>query len=119
MRRVHEPHEAVDQIVDIAEGAGLQTVTEYGYVASQQGLHDKVRDHAAVVGVHARSVSVEDPRDLNGQFVLAPIIEEQGLGAALALVVTRARADRIDMAPIILALWMDAGIAVNLGRRGL
>ena len=106
--RVHQPHEAVDQIVDVAERAGLLAVAEDGDVAAEQRLHDEIRHHAAVVGMHARAVGVEDARHLDAQFVLAPIIEEQRLGAALAFVVAGARADRIDVAPIVLGLRMDA-----------
>ena len=69
--------------------------------------------------MHARAVGVEDARDLDLQPVLAAVVEEQGLGAALALVVAAARADRIDVAPVVLRLRMDLRIAVHLGGRGL
>ena len=117
--RIHQANEAVDQIIDITKRARLQSVAEHGDIAAEQGLHDEVRYHAAVVGVHARPVGVEDARDLDAQFVLAPIIEEQGFGAALAFIVAGARADRVDVAPIILGLRMHVGIAVDFGGRGL
>jgi hypothetical protein len=69
--------------------------------------------------VHVRAVGVEDAGDLDLQPVLAVIVEEQGFGAALALVVAAARADRIDVAPIAFGLRMDVGIAVDLAGRGL
>jgi hypothetical protein len=47
------------------------------------------------------------------------IIEEQRLGAALAFIIAGARSDRVDVAPIVLGLWMNRGIAVNLAGRGL
>ena len=56
---------------------------------------------------------------LISQPVLAVIVEEQRLGAALAFVVAGARADRVDVAPIVLGLRVDGGIAVNLGGRRL
>ena len=51
--------------------------------------------------------------------VLAPIVEEQRLGAALAFVVAGARPDRIDVAAIILGLRMHLRIAVDFRGRGL
>ena len=64
--------------------------------------------------VHARAVGVEDARDLDLELVLAMIVEEQRLGAALALVVAGARTDRIDVAPVVLGLRVHRGIAVDL-----
>ena len=115
----HQPHQAVDQIVDIAERARLRAVAIDRDVVAEQRLHDEIRHHAAVVRVHARAVGVEDARDLDAQLVLAPIVEEQRLGAALAFVVAGARADRIDVAPIVLGLRMDVGVAVDFRGRGL
>ena len=43
---------------------------------------------------------------------------DHGLGEALGLVVNPARADGIHVAPIVLALRMDEGIAVDLGGGG-
>ena len=84
-----------------------------------QRLDDEVRHHAAVVGMHARAVGVEDARDLDAHFVLPPVVEEQRLGAALAFVVAGARADRIDVAPVVLGLRMNVRVAVDLGGRRL
>ena len=69
--------------------------------------------------MHARAIGVEDPRHLDAQLVLAVIVEEQRLGAALAFVVAGARADRIDVAPVVLGLRMDMGVAIDLAGRGL
>src|SRR6516225_3929016 len=110
---IHQANEAIDQIIDITERARLQPVAEYGDIAAEQRLDDKIRDHAAVVGVHARAVGVEDPRDLDAQAMLAPVIKEQGFGAALTLIVAGSRASRVHMAPIIFALRVHIGIAVD------
>ena len=99
---LHQPHEPVDQIVDVAERAGLAALAVDRDVLAAQRLDDEVGHHAAVVRVHARAVGVEDARHLDRQLVLAAIVEEQRLGAALAFVVAGARADRIDVAPIVL-----------------
>ncbi len=118
-RRHHHAHHALDEVVDIAEGARLQAVAVERDVLAPERLHDEVRDHAPVVRVHAGSVGVEDPDDLDLQLVLAAVVEEQRLGAALALVVAGARPDRIDVAPVALGLRVHGGIAVDLRGRGL
>src|SRR5205807_4272830 len=82
----HQREEPLDQVVDIAEGAGLAAVAIEGDWRALQGLDDEVGDDAAVIGVHARAVGVEDADDADAQIVLAVIVEEQSLGAALALV---------------------------------
>ena len=112
--RAHQPDQALDQLVDVAERARLAAVAVEGDVPARERLDDEVGDHPAVVGVHARPVGVEDPRHLDLQPVLAVIVEEQGLGAALALVVAGARAQRVDVAPIVLALRVDLRVAIDL-----
>ena len=82
-------------------------------------LHDEIADDAAVVGVHPRAVRVEDADHLDVELVLPLVVEEQRLGAALALVVAAARADRVHVAPVALGLRVHLGIAVHLGRRRL
>jgi hypothetical protein len=51
--------------------------------------------------------------------VLAPVVEEQRLGAALALILAGAHTDRVDAAPIALGLRVNFRIAVDFGGRGL
>jgi hypothetical protein len=60
-----------------------------------------------------RGPGVEDPRDLDLQSVLSPVIEEQRLRATLTFIITRTRADRVDVAPVIFGLGMDARITVD------
>jgi hypothetical protein len=84
-----------------------------------QRLHDEVADHAAVVGVHARAVGVEDARHLDLQRVLAVVIEKQGFGAALAFVVAAADADGVDVAPVGFDLGMHLRVAIDLAGGGL
>src|SRR5262245_65204678 len=82
-----------------------------GDVTPEQRLDDEIRYHAPVVRVHARAIGIEDSGDLDVQSVLAPIIKEQGLGATLAFVIARARANRADVPPIIFSLRVAAGNA--------
>ena len=80
-----------------------------------QCLHDEVRDDTAVVGAHVGAVRVEDSRYLDFHVVSLMKIEEQRLGAALALVVAGPGAERIDIAPIILDLRVHERVAIDFG----
>src|SRR5262245_4083389 len=86
---------------------------------TEQRLDDKIRHDAPIVRVHAWAIGVEDPRDLDPQLMLSPIIEEQGLRTEHAIIITGARSDRIDITPIIFWLWMNIWIAIDLGGGGL
>ena len=50
--------------------------------------------------MHAGAISVEDAYDLDVEIVLAMVVKKQCFGAALALIVARARTNRVDVAPI-------------------
>lgn len=69
--------------------------------------------------MHARAVSVEDAHDPDVDAVLAAVIEKQRLGAAFALIVAGAGADRVHIAPVVFLLRVGQGIAIHLARRGL
>ncbi len=116
---VHQAHEALDEVVHVAEGTGLGAVAIKGDGLVAQGLDDEVGDDPAVIGVHAGAVGIEDAGDLDAQVVLTAVVEEQGLGAALAFVIAGAGADGVDVAPILLRLGMDLGVAINLAGGGL
>ena len=73
---------------------------------------------AAVVEAHARAVGVEDADDARLDLVFAVIGHRHRLGEALGLVVTAARADGVDVAPVFLGLRMDERVAVNFRGRG-
>src|SRR5438309_295259 len=66
----HQAQEALHQIVDVAEGAGLGAIAEDGDGLALEGLDDEVGDHAPIVGMHARTVGIEDPRHFDAQPVL-------------------------------------------------
>ena len=63
-----ETNDAVDQVGDVAEAAGLRTIAIDGKGLSLEGLDHEVRDDAPVVGLKARAVGVEDA----DQWVLTP-----------------------------------------------
>src|SRR6516162_1631118 len=115
----HEPNQAFDEIVDVAERTRLQAVAVDGDVVIPQCLNDKIRYHTAVVGVHTRTVCIEDSRHLDAQLVLAVVIEEQSFSTALALVIAGAWADGVHVAPIVFCLRVNRGVSIYLGRGGL
>ena len=115
----HHADDALDQVVAIAERAGLPAVAEDGDVLAGQGLADEVRDDAAVEGVHPRAVGVEDPHDADVDAVHAVVVHEQRFGRPLAFVVAGPGADRVDAAAIGFRLRMDVGVAVDLAGRRL
>ena len=109
----------VDQIVHITKGPRLRPVTVNRNGLVVQCLDDEIRHHASVVGMHARAVSIEYARHLDSQAVLAVVVEEQSLRAALTLVVAGPGPDGIHPAPVRLRLGMHLRIAVNLAGGGL
>ncbi len=116
---VHQANHTVDKIIDVTERARLAAIAIDGYVLPFQRLDNEVRHHAAVIGMHARAVSVEDPHDLNVKLMLTIVVEEQGLGTTFAFVVAGADANGIDVTPIVLGLRMNSGVAIDLGCGGL
>src|SRR5690554_4804608 len=68
--------------------------------------------------MHPRPVGIEYTHDPKRDTVLAGVGGCEGLAATLALVVAGAVADRVDLAPIGLRLWVLFGLAVDLAGRG-
>src|SRR5262245_49433637 len=64
--------------------------------------------------MHARPIGIEDASNLDRQAMLASIIEEQGLCAALAFIVAGPQTDWVDVAPIVLFLRMNRRVTINL-----
>ena len=118
MGGLHKSDQPLDEIGNIAEGPRLTTVSIHSERLPPQRTDDEVAHHSAVIRVHARSVGVEQSGYLDRQIVLASIIEEERLCGPLAFVVTRARSDRIHIAPVVLPLRVHGRVAVHLrGRR--
>ena len=115
----HKRYEPVDQVVHITKRARLLAIAINGDVFAAQGLHDEIRHHASIVGMHTRTIGVEQACHANVEAILAMVIEKQSFGAALAFVVARARADGIDVAPIIFGLRVHRRVAIHFRCRGL
>jgi len=67
--------------------------------------------------MHPRAVGIEDARDPGLDVMLGERGGER-LAAPLAFVVAGPLADRVDVAPVLLGLRMDLGLAVDLAGRG-
>src|SRR5205807_1820559 len=87
IRRIHQPEQRVDEVIDVAKGTRLLTLAVNGDGLAPQGLDDEIRYDSAIVRVHSRTISVENPGHLDSQLMLAVIIEKQRFCAALSFVV--------------------------------
>ena len=85
----------------------------------RERLDHEVGDDAAVVGLEARAVGVEDANHVGVDAVVAMPCGDGGLGEALGFVVDGARADGVDAAPVGFDLGMNLGVAVALGGGGV
>src|SRR5579872_667497 len=110
-----KPEKAVDCIAQVAEAAGLAAVTiDCEVIASQRLLHE-VRDDAAIVESHARTVGVENARDVRVHSVVAMVRHGNGFAETLGFVINSAWAHGIDMPPVSFPLRVFQGVAVNFG----
>src|SRR5262249_2954177 len=118
MRSFHQPNEAIHEVIDIAERAGLTTIPVDSNIMGAERLNDKIRNDAPVIWMHARAVGVKNPRYLDGQMVLAAVVEKQGFCATLAFIIARTRANGIDVTPILFCLRMHRRVPIDFwGRR--
>jgi hypothetical protein len=78
-----------------------------------QGPVEKRWHHAAVIELHARSIGIEDARDIGAKAVLAVIGHGEGLGEALVFVVAGARAHGVHIVPVGFHLGMDQRVAIS------
>ncbi len=69
--------------------------------------------------MHAWAICIEDTRHAYIKAVLPMIVEEQRFGATFAFVIARPWTYRIHVAPAILGLRVDCGVAIDLAGRGL
>ena len=63
---------------------------------SALNLYNEVENDPTIVGMHTRTIGIEDPRHLDLDPALAVIIEEQGFSTPFPLIVAGTRADRVN-----------------------
>ena len=73
----------------------------------------------AVVGMHPRSIGIEDSNDTDLHAIHSVIVEEERLGTTFPLVVAGSQANRIYITPIALGLWVHIRVSIDLTGRGL
>ena len=105
--------------LDVAEAPGLVAVAVDRERFAAQRLHDEVRHHPPVVGLHPRPVGVEDPHDAHVEATRAVVRHRDRFSESFGLVVDAANTDRVDVAPVRLGLGVHERVAVHLARRGL
>lgn len=108
-----EADEAIDEVGDVAEAAGLFAGAEDGNGLAAEGLAEEGGDDAAVVEFHAGAEGVEDAGDGGGEVVGAMEGHGEGFGVAFGFVVAGAGTDGVDVAPIGFALGVFEGVAVT------
>ena len=111
--RGHEADHTFDEIIHVAEGTCLLAIAIDGDGLAKKGLDDEVGHDPAVIGMHFRTVGIEDAANLDRQMMLAPVGEEQGLGTALSFIVAGPYAVGIDMAPVAFHLGVHFGVSVD------
>src|SRR3954463_14681451 len=112
-RTFHQQFQSTDQIVDEAEAAGLTPSAVNRDRSASQGLHNEVRNDAAVVLKHTRAIGIENAGNLYLHSVTAVVIEEHCFRGPLAFVIASARPDRIDKTGIALGLRVHLRISID------
>lgn len=115
---VHQTIETFNHVGNVAERAGLLTVTVDGQGLATQGLNNKVRNDTTIVLKHAGTVGVENSSDANLHSILTEEVEEECLSNPFALIVARANANWVHVTPVGLHLRVDIGITIHFRSRG-
>ena len=102
-RRLRARDQTLDEIAHVAKATGLLAVAVDRHRVAPQRLGDEIRHQSTILRVRPRTVAVENTHDSRVDAVLADVHHREGLGKALPLVVARPNANRIDVAPVILA----------------
>ena len=110
--------DAIDQIADEAEAAGLLPVAIDGEGLAADGLLDEVRYHTTVIQAHARAKSVEDTYNAGIEAVVAVVGHCEGFSEAFGFVVHRAHTNGVYVAPVSFFLGMLQRVAIDLAGGG-
>ena len=111
--RVHHADHGVDQVLAVAEAAGLRSIAVDGDVFALEGLDDEVADDPSVIRMHVRPVGVENTDDFYPETALSVIGGEKGFCGPFPLIIAGSLSDGIHIAPVFLDLRMNVGISVD------
>src|ERR1700751_4798526 len=109
--------DSIDEIGNVTEAACLLPVTVHRNWLTAERLKHEIRERAAIVEPHARTIGIEDAHDMRVDIVVAVIGHGDGLREPFRFVIDAARSDGIHMPPVGLALGRDVRIAVAFARR--
>mmetsp|Transcript_629 Transcript_629/g.1133 ORF Transcript_629/g.1133 Transcript_629/m.1133 type:complete len:229 (-) Transcript_629:790-1476(-) len=115
---IHECMQSIHQITHILERPCLLSVTINSHGLVLQSLNYKVAHHTSVIGVHPWTERVENSCHANLHIVLLLVTVHHGLCHPLTFIITRPRANGIDITPVALLLWVFLGISVDFGSGG-
>src|SRR5690606_40005648 len=93
---MHHTHHAIHQVVYILEATCLCSISVNRDVLVSQCLNDKVRYYPAVLRMHAWTVRVEYPYDLNVYLMLAMVIHKKCLGTPFAFIIADRKSTRLN-----------------------
>src|SRR5579863_1964562 len=107
-----EADDAFDQVIDVTKAPRLAAVAVNREPLATESLHHEVRDDAAVAGVQARAIGVEDAHHARIHAARTVVSHDHGFAEALGFVVDRARTNWIDVSPIGFLLRMLERVAI-------
>ena len=116
--RHHQPVDPLDQVGNVTEAARLLSIPINRQRLADERLINKVWQRAAVIQPHPRPIGIEDSHDMRIHLVIAVIRHSHRFGKALRFVVDAARANGIDVSPVVFVLRRNFRITVTFARGG-
>jgi hypothetical protein len=113
--RIEEAVDSLDKIGDVAETSGLLAVTKHGDIFRPEGLNKKGGECSPIIESHPGAIGVENSGNPGVDFMSTMVSHCESLGKALRLVIHSSGADGINIAEIVLWLWMNERVTIDLG----
>jgi len=107
-----ETENAIDQVGYITKAARLATIAKHRQGFMVKRLTDKCWYDSAIFQTHPWPISIKDPDNFSIHSMIAVVGHRYRFGESFSLIVHPTGADRINVAPIILALRMDQRITI-------
>ena len=111
-RLKHGQQQAIDQVAYIANAACNTTISINGQRLIEQCLGNEIRDHAAIIELTIGAVGIENAHNTRIELILPVVFHGQRFAKTLAFIITCTWPNRIDVAPVIFALWMHERISI-------